>query len=55
MENIEKSGCTKCKKTKYHGVLNKQEIVGLLLGCYLLGTSIYGSMQLVRDIINYFK
>jgi hypothetical protein len=53
MENHEqqKSGCKKCKQ-KGPGVI---QIGSIILGLYLLSSSIYGTIELFKHIISWFK
>jgi hypothetical protein len=53
-ENTNK-GCDSCKKTPYHGSLNKNEMFGIVAGIYIICTSVYGSISLVKEIMTYFK
>lgn len=48
-------GCNSCKKTPYHGSLNKTEILGIFAGIFIICTSVYGSITLIKEIISYFK
>jgi hypothetical protein len=48
-------GCSSCKKTPYHGKLNKTEIFGLVAGIYIIFTSIYGSITLFQEILKLLK
>jgi hypothetical protein len=43
--------CNECKKTPYN---NKQLLV-VLLGSYLLVSCIYGTIQIVKDLIHLVK
>lgn len=47
----EKKGCKSCKTNP----LNKTTAPFVILGLYLLGTSIYGTYILIQNIINIFK
>lgn len=53
-ENTNK-GCESCKKTPYHGKLNKSEIIGIVAGIYIICSSVYGSIILFKEIIALFK
>jgi hypothetical protein len=44
----------KCKKCTKRNATIKQISMGLL-GFYVLGTSIYGTIQIIHNIINLFK
>jgi len=55
MSENNNKGCNSCKKTSYHGKLNKGEVIGIVAGIYIICTSIYGSITLVKELINYFK
>jgi hypothetical protein len=43
-----------CKKCNKKNTSVKQILMGLL-GFYVLGTSIYGTIQIIHNIINLFK
>jgi hypothetical protein len=45
---------TGCKKCKQKGPSNFQ-IGSIILGVYILTTSIYGTIEFVKDIIGFFK
>ena len=53
-ENTNK-GCESCKKTPYHGNLNKGEIIGIIAGIYIICTSVYGSIVIFKELLNFFK
>jgi hypothetical protein len=43
---MEKKNCKSCKKT----TLNKKEIWVIILGIYILVTSIYGTIQIFKHL-----
>jgi len=43
--------CNECKKTPY----NKNQIWVMIFGSYLLFSSIYGTIELVKSVISLFK
>jgi hypothetical protein len=51
MENTQQQGCKTCKQ-KGPGPV---QIGSIILGVYILFTSIYGTIVLVKDIISWFK
>jgi hypothetical protein len=49
VENTEKKGkCKSCKKDK----LNAKEIFFVIIGLYMFATSIYGTIQLFKNLFN---
>ena len=53
MENTQQQ-TKECKKCKQKGV-SKSQWASIILGFYILGTSIYGSIILIRKIIELFN
>lgn len=53
MENSSNNeqGCKTCKNNK----LSTSQVWMVVLSTFILITSVYGTIQLVRDIFNYFK
>jgi hypothetical protein len=50
LTNNEKEGCTKCKNkglTKTHWLM-------LTFSFFILSTSVYGTIQIVKNLVNYF-
>ena len=47
----ETKGCKKCQKKN----TNVKQIGLAILGFYMLGSSIYGTIELFKLIVNYFK
>lgn len=47
----QKTECTKCKNKP----LNKTVLPMVLLGFYILATSIYGTYVLLQNIFNFFR
>jgi len=45
------SECSRCKKTP----VSKSQIITIVAGMYILATSIYGTIQLVKLVVNYFN
>jgi hypothetical protein len=45
------SECSRCKKTP----VSKTQLATIVGGMYILGTSIYGTIQLAKLIISYFS
>jgi hypothetical protein len=43
--------CSKCNKT----VPGKTQILTLIFGFYLLGSAIYGTIHIVKDLIRFFS
>lgn len=48
-ESTTVTGCQTCKKG-----LNKTQISLMVLGFYILGTSVYGTINLVKSILSLF-
>lgn len=51
MENTPQKDCKKCKQ-KGPGVI---QIGTIILGFYIIISSVYGTMTFIKDIIEYFK
>jgi hypothetical protein len=51
MENTQQQGCKTCKQ-KGPGAF---QIGTIILGFYILASSIYGTIVLVKDLISWFK
>jgi len=51
MENTLQKDCKKCKQ-KGPGVI---QIGSIILGFYIVISSVYGTMTFIKDIIEYFK
>jgi hypothetical protein len=43
--------CSQCKKTPY----NQKQWVVVLIGSYLLFASVYGTIEVVKNLIQLFK
>jgi hypothetical protein len=44
-------GCSSCKQKG----IKKGQIGSLILGAYIMGSAIYGTITLINKIINYFN
>jgi hypothetical protein len=48
------TGCKKCKEGKNKGMSTTQKWI-TVLAVYIIASSIYGSVELIRDIVWVFK
>jgi hypothetical protein len=54
-ENLnQNTGCKKCKEGKNKGMSTSQKWI-TFLAIYIIATSIYGSVELISDIVSLFK
>jgi hypothetical protein len=54
-ENLNQgTGCKKCKEGKSRGMSKSQKWI-TVLAIYIISTSIYGSVELIGNIIGLFK